>query len=706
MAREYTPGFIEEEDENQPQGQQVPVPATTGTAAAIPTTSGLASPNTQRKASTGFTNLKKYIQANRQNQLGNQIVKPVENKLQTAQQTLAQGQQKFQSSLAEQRNKLQNYSQNAQGALNYIEHGTPAAAPTAPVTQQATNPNKTYSELTPEEYVAESKRRHWSTASQAYQDYINSGGDPNGPNAPSHTPNTIPGTTSPHGTGVYNNNNSFYNDLLNKGTERYLTPSTTASIAVAPAAIAKPVAPTRTWDADYDQQLSAYNSSMDAYNQNELARKAFQDKANLAAQTSLQDLRNYEYSGPTALENADKIANQQYEIQDFARNTRNEQGRGAILQTLFGRSGQYSGGAKNLDNLLLGQDKEALNKLDNIRSQSANLSQELKNTDIRNTADLAQTRGLIDSEKAQNLQKMKALQGSLYEKLQAEAAAANLANKADAGEVSNDELRDWLENRAGYELTSLPAPGSVGLPVEDQPKNYLNLFKNNNFESHQKFDPNEQFERKISGEMNFGQPNKQQAIVGIDKLKPLFKESYQDNSAESINREVLDRRNVLSNILQDGSNLTPKEKQEIEVAMNDQLLTKLKETPKMSRSNFAENFGGGHPGQEGIQVLQNWQELGFKNPWEAMQETGVTLNSDFHIFSNEHPIGWTDEGGGNLVMSSGRGIPWQTYLNSVRSAGWNNNTSAATVAKRLQQKYIQDRMKALGLEGKVQMVEE
>lgn len=510
MAREYKPNFMDDEQDNSG------VPTSPGTQGAIPTGSSFAAPKA-RKASSGFTNLKKYFNANQGNKLIDNVAKPAETQLQGAQQNLAQSTQDFNRDIQNEQAKLTAARTQGQQALGYVDTGANAL-----------------------------------------------------------TPQSLPA------------------------------------------------------DATEEQKAKA---AIDANN---------------AAQQALTKVRDYRYSGPTEIANQDKLMDDKFQLQDFAQATKNEAGRGAILQTLFGKGGNYTGGARNLDNFLLSSDQQNLNKLKDIRSQTQKYDQDLRNLDTQAAAKVGAVQGNVDMTKGLQKTAMEQMRDALKQRLDYQAAEYNALQQADAAEIDTAELRKYLPEMAGYDLVGDPrleATNDIGLPVEGETPttpdpstlNWVNLYKNKNFEERQKVDPNEAFTRNIkeAGSMlhrdwnhsTVGGPNRQEAFVGIDAMKPLFSESYQDNTWDSINAQELERRNVLTKVLADNVEnglMTPKQRTEIQTQMDNELLSKLKETPNMARDNYAEHFYTSAPGN--IQELtSDYAKLGYTNVSDFLKDLNVDM---------------------------------------------------------------------------------
>ena len=662
-----------EEDEN------TLVPQAPGTAASVPSGSSMAHP-TIRKASSGFTNLKKYLTANKDNNLIGSVTNEAQQKLTGAQQNLGQEQQKFQANLASERAKLGTTAQGAQKALQYVETGTQPLIQEAPV----------------------------------------------------------------------------------------------------PAALVKPTAIRDRWSTDTDESYKAmqdaYDTQAKAYTENQVAREAFNNKANQEAATKLQQLKNYKYAGPQGLNNLQDLSQKQFELQDYAKATGSEAGRAAILQTLFGKTGQYSGGARSFDTALLGAQPSNLDKLRQLRSQTVGLGQNIKQAQQQATAGVGSAKSNVDLEQANSAAAMKTLRDKLFAQLKAEADAANVAGKADVGTFTDEELRQNLVNRAGYTLEAQPKapvsfsnpgvvqmgqirptpggaltapgmvttpgtsgqiglpvqpPGYVETPVDPATLNYINLNKNKNFQaedigftgipgqvpewdreptSNLAVNPNRSLIRKILEKEGFGdfehtsygKPNVDQTLIDIKDLKPLFSQTYQDNTAESINTDLLNRRNVLSQILQDDAangTLTPQERQEVQTQMNDAMLTKLKQTPKMQEEAFVTGMLGSAPGREGLQAVSNYKQLGYDNPVELMKELRVQPQAGVYTLagnSNIDTMGWNPRTQ-SVILGNGQQVPWEQYKSSWRAAGWDNNSTPGKLAQKIKEKMTLDRLKQMGI---------
>lgn len=507
MSREYKPEFMDPENagNNMPQAP--------GTAASVPSTSGLAGPAKQRKASSGFTNLKKYFQANQGNQLIQNVAQPAQQQLNQAQQTLAESQQKFNTQLENQKSQLQSAQEQAAKAKQYIDVGDKSLVGISALPQDATE---------------------------------------------------------------------------------------------------------------------------------EAKAKAALD-ANKAAQDALTKIRDYNYSGPRELENAAKIAQDQFAVEDFARATKTDAGRGALLQSVFGRGGQYTAGARGLDQFLLGADQSNLNKLRDIRAGAQKLGQNIRAIDTESAARVGGAQGNIEMAKDISRQEMQKLRDKKLADLEAEAAAYNAAQRADVANIDLEELKQWLPEMAGYDLTSAPlAPGEVAPTVVDPAtQNYINLYQNRAFEPHQTVDPTRGLTRNIKEaghafhrdwtHTTTGRPNAQEAIVGLESLKPLFKENYQDNTWESINAEALERRNILSNVLADNAEkglVTPKQRQEIQTQIDQDMLSKLKELPGMAEDVYTQSFFTNAPGSGDTgSTIQSYKQLGYNDPVSLMKD----MNLDFRV---------------------------------------------------------------------------
>lgn len=654
------------EEEDKPAGQQignatvytglqedqddrVQVPTAPGTAGAIPQNSTLAQAPTQRKAATGFVNLKKYIQANQGNKLADTVTNQAQSKLTAAGQNLNTAQQKFQSDIGTVKSKVQGAAGEAGRALNYVETGSqPLIQEQAPATFTGVKPTDRFAE-------------------------------------------------------GYEANLAAYNQQL----------------------------------ADHQQQVDAYNK-----------------RANDAARQKMLDFRNLSYSGPQNLDNVQKLENDRAELQDFANATAKEAGRGAILQTLFGRNGQYSAGARNLDTMLLGADPTALTKFKDVRNQTANYEQQLKQAQQAALADVGATRGTINTEKAKTAQQMQQLRDALKAKLVAEATAYNTAQKADADEITIAELQKFLPEMAGYELTGEPRtpihgfggsarvggqirnpnmpgvdmngitlPGESGGEMDPEKLKWVNLYRNKGFAPEDKIDPNEVLEKHVSTdgglfqgdshEVGLGRPNTSEVLVGIEGMKPLFNQSYTDNTWDSINKDTLNRRNLLSEVLADGAEdgvVLAKNKNELQTTMNDDLLTRLRQTPKMIRDNYKDNFLGGAPGTTAQQALEPgmMEQAGYKNPFEYMKDLGIDHKSSGGEFwttgYNGNQAHWDSNMqmvevphfNGYTTHMTGEEFLKRFVAGPENQIGWDNERAPALVAERLKEKYVLDRLKALG----------
>lgn len=739
MSGIQTPDWMDDLNDGTTQ-----VPASPGTQGSVPTTSSIASPNTQRKAATGFVNLKNYIQANQNNNLANTITNSANNKLTSAGQNLQNSQDKFQQGIANEKSKLQGSVGEAKNAVEYIDTG----------------------------------------AQHLIQD---------------QTPTAV---STPKPTDTFAEN---YVDNIAK----------------------------------YNNNLAEYQKQSDEYAQ----------KANNAAKEKLSTLKNYTYSGPKGLENEQQLVSDKSQIQDFANATGSESGRGAILQTLFGKSGNYTSGIRNLDNLLLSSNPNNLDKLHALKSQSTNFGQNLEKAKHDVISGIGETQANVDIEKAKQALQLKNLRDSLKARLEAEASGYNTQQQANTSQVDLEELKQWLPEMAGYTVGGVPSAlplvpnignpnanqaglpetvynpnaglglastGNITLPVD--PANptapltpeaqaaqqfWVNLYKNKGFENHQKVDPNKSYTRDIavsSGPFhndahygNIGNPNSQEAFVNAEALKPLFKENYTDNTWDSINKDALLRRNVLSDVLGDSAPngyMTPKQKQEIQVTMDDKLLTGLKETPSMAEDRYNEDFFSGGPGTTGQAALQSMTQLGYQNPLQYMKDLGLYVDSPAKYFGKDNnnayitkyiptkvptymgtgtinssnqvrmkatynpktnmmdlvgsgpteeiidkkgntiktktdprtgtlvnastsgPIYSNDKVGGNPVLSSeyqyktiplNESITGDEFLKRYaigmnQNLNWNETQSAGLIAKKLQEKYILDRLKQLGMD--------
>ncbi len=669
------------ESEDQTTPGQVPsttvvpnAPSGPGTQGSVPSTSSLASP-TARKGSSGFTNLKQYIQANQGNNIADTVTAGAQNQLNQAQQGLQQGQQEFNTGLATERAKIQGAAGEAGKALNYIQTGTQPliteAAPTAiakpeELRQQFTSDNA-------DEYAAKKKV--------------------------------------------------------------------------------------------YDQQLADYNA-------NQAALNTYNQNANQAAQDKLAALKSYNYAGPQGLNNINQIQQNQAQAQDFANATKNENGRGAILQTLFGKQGQYSGGARNFDNLLLGSNQSNLDKLRQLRQQSVGLGQNINQVNQQVQSGIGATKGTEDIEKAKSALAMKQLRDTLFSDLQNQATTANTAGNANAATIDPTELAKFLTNMAGYEpiahpggFPTTPGPGGldnntqmrnqvippagsgnrtvlgspspnsqIGLPevpntvtgptpTPGAPLDYVNLMHNLNFAPEDVVDPNRSLSwyhttpHSDPGQSNVnslatGNPNQGDILVRADQLAPLFKQTYQNNDWQSINANELNRRNILSQVLADNATngiANATQKNEVQTTMDPALLEQLKQTPKMAESNYTQNMLSPAPGTTAYSVLGNFGSSGYQDPLKYAQDLGI----DWHGGGATNPFG---DVRGNSVFNpqTGNVDIWQgpaqgsykpqDFINQFilgpgSLVGMNNTTSPALMAQQLKDKYTADRLKALGING-------
>ncbi len=540
-----TPDWMEDEE-----GQQVPqVPTQPGTAGSIPVTSSLANPNTRRKAATGFVNLKKYVQANQDNNIASQVLNPAQSKLQAAGQTLGTAQQQFQSGIAGEKAKLQGVAGKAQQSLGYI------------------------------------------------------------------------GNTQTPGLNV------------------------------------QAVKPTDTFDPEYATKLTQYQDEMARLQR---ARDAEVQKSNTEARANLLGLRDLTYSGPRELNDAQNLAAKAFELDDFAKATATESGRGAILQTLFGKGGNYTGGSRNLDNLLLSS-KPNLEQMRQLRGQTTRFGQDLDQAQRQAIAQAGTARGDLGLEKAKQALAMRTLRESLKSQLEAKAQAYNQQQQADAATIDDAELKQWLPEMAGYTLE--PQPMSVGLPVEGSDlNNWVNLYKNKGFESHEMVDPNRKLDRSSErgadlgrsgwSKTAYGLPNEVQALVDAQALKPLFSESYQDNTWDSIDAEALQRRNILSEVLQDASAdgvVSPKEKQELQVAMDQTKLSNLRGLPKGAEDAFINNFYQSQGNiKEVMPIINNPQAYGFQD--------ARAVTDFFGIDSRWESQAWQDRYGKSPIYQTPSGM--------------------------------------------------
>jgi hypothetical protein len=544
MAREYTPNFMQDDDQNSSS------PQTMGTGASIPTGSSGAS-KTKRTGSSGFTNLKKYFQANQGNQLIQNVAQPAEQKAQSALQDISQAREQFGQQIQGEKAKLESAGQKSQQALNYIDTGN------QPLIQQTL----------PENATEEQK--------------------------------------------------------------------TAAAI-----------------------------------------------EANKAAQQSLNKLRDYNYTGPTEISQKDRLAQNQFELKDFADATKSEAGRGAILQTIFGKGGNYTAGSRNLDNYLLGSDKANLDKLKQIRSQTENLGQQLKQSERDAAANIAAMQGNIGVAKGIQKNAMQQLRDAMRQKLEAEASAYNTAQKADAAQIDTEELRKYLPELAGYNLVN--DPNAINLAVEGQttPSNFINLMNNKNFEEWQKVDPNRQVHAsyKQSGDLGhrdwthdrYGRPNTQDVLLDINALKPLFSESYKDNTWDSINAAALERRNILSNVLMDNVEqglMTPKQKQEIETKMDSELLDKLKALPQRAEEAYLQRFLTNNPSGSGEYLINRAKDLGYDNLEDLYKDLNLNMSTNVRHRLNKDGKLWN----------------W----------AYNMNSSHAPIAQKYRELYLKDSLNKL-----------
>lgn len=500
MAREYKPSYMDDD-----QNQMGMVPVSPGTQNSVPTGSGLAAPKTQRKASSGFVNLKNYFNANQGNQMGKTLVKPVEQQLSNAQQNLQTAQQTFNEQLSNERGKLQNAQSEAQKALGYIDTGA--------------NP---------------------------------------------------------------------------------------MGVAALPQ------------DATEEQKAKA---AVDA---------------NKAAAEALAGVRDYNYAGPTEIPDQQKLTQDKFQLDDFAQASKDEAGRDAILQTMFGKGGRYSSGSRNLDNFLLSTDQDNLQRLRDIRSQTQKFGQNIRKFDTEAAAKASALKGDIGVTKDVNKNEMQRIRDKVRQDLEAQAAAYNAAQKADAQTISDEELLKYIPEMTGYTLEDKPNEFRSGiLPVQNEmvsgwerngqatpqwwidaykrraapiqptevPKNWINLFQNTGFDPNQMVDPNKNvaYTSTQSGGLGHrdwkhdysGRPNTSEAYIDAKLLRKMFSENYKDNTWDSIDAQALERRNVLSQVLADNVDqglMTPKEKNEIEVKMDNQLLEQLKGIPKLGEEAYTSRF--------------------------------------------------------------------------------------------------------------------
>lgn len=512
---------------------EISTPGAPGTASSVPQGSSLAVPNVQRKASSGFTNLKKYIQANQGNRLAETIVNPAEQNLQKAQNTLQTSQQQFQTQLVDDQAKLAASRTNSQNALGHIETGSGLSL-----------------------------------------------------------------------------------------------------------------------------------SAMDTADQK--AAKILE--ANNKAGQDLNNVRDYQYAGPTGIQNKQELADKQFELNDFSNASKNEAGRGAILQTLFGKGGNYTAGSRNLDNLLLGADQQGMNRLKDIRSSTTGFNQNLKNLDTQTGASIGAARGNINVAKAVQKTAMQQLRDKIKARLESDATNYNTTQNLDAQTIDDEEVRKYLPELTGYDLSTDPSLGNLmTLPVQPDIQlgnlmtlpvqstgtdvggdtDWVNLFKNRD-EDFQKVDPNKNLHRQIkqSGgafhrDWNhdaYGSPNTNSAYVTADSLKPLFKESYLNNTWDSIDGDALNRRNILSDVLADGSQngaMTPKQKQEIQASIDQNHYNNIKAIPKSAEDVFTNNFYQGITIKDYVNsISNNAKEYGFKDANEAGDYVGLNR------FEKMLPMSW------------------------------------------------------------------
>ena len=660
-----------------------PGPSAPGTAGSVPSTSGIATP-AAKKSGSGFTNLKQYIQANKNNTLINTVADTAQNKLAGAQGQLQQNQQQFQTQLAGEKAKLGGTVGEAAKAQSYIETGAqPLIQETAPA-----------------------------------------------------------------------------------------------------AALAKPEALRSRWSTDTDESYKAmqdqYNTQAKAFQENQAARDLYNQQANQAAAEKLNQLKTYQYGGPKELVGAQELANTQAGLQDYAKATGSETGRAAILQSLFGKTGQYTAGARNFDNLLLGSSQSNLDKLKALRNQTAGFGQDIRQAQQQATSEMGAARGSVDTEKANQALQMRNLRDRMYAQLQTERDLANKAGQADVGELTDAELRQNLVDKAGYVLEADPialrkaaadekirqsgiqagqtlagtTDGQIGLPVESTPgyadslpKDFIDLNRNMNFgaedvgvfaegtrpaDSQYATDVNRSLTRKIAEKEGFGDfehtsygsPNKEQALINIQNLKPLFTQTYKDNTIESVNADLLNRRNVLSQVLADDARngtLTPQQRSQVETQLNDVMLTGLKQTPKMAEEQFSTDMQTAAPGGgRTLSTLKNYKELGYENPLQLMKDMNFSINSLTGSGSNAvwnpktkmidvtrrvniptvNPI--TGGTTNNSVMIPVESLSGDKFLNKYAYTPQNkinNLSSPGLIANKLRELNILKRLKDLGVGG-------
>jgi hypothetical protein len=305
---------------------------------------------------------------------------------------------------------------------------------------------------------------------------------------------------------------------------------------------------------------------------------------------------------------------------------------------MFGRGGNYTAGARNLDNFLLGADQQNLQRLKNIRSQTQGFDQNLQRFANDADANVAAMQGRVNLTKQADKSAMQELRDRMRQRLEQQAVTTNTANRADANVVTEEELRRWIPEMTGYDLTgdpnlatSIPAGGlNLGVvpettQVDPNSLNYINLMKNRNFSDYEKTDPNRMVSRDIKESGGFGndgwthtsvgRPNNNEAFIDINALNrdnPLFSQSYVDNTWDSLDPDAIIRRNVLTDVLGDnyeGGTITPKQKQEIQVQMDNALLEKLKLVPKRAEEAYLTDYFTNAPGNI-MNTTNRYKDLG------------------------------------------------------------------------------------------------
>ncbi len=579
------------------------VPNAPGSGPSVPTTSTLAQPNTQRKATSGFTNLQSYFNANKNNNLANTIVAPQEQNIQKATQNLGESKAQFDADTQAAQQKLQDTKALSQQAIGYIDTGANSLAPVS-----------------------------------------------------------LPA------------------------------------------------------DATAEQKAKAATDS------------------NKAAQDALLKTQNYQYTGPKELKNQQDLLDQQFQLKDFSKASKDDTGRGAILQTMFGRGGNYTAGARNLDNFLLGADQNNLKRLKDIRSQTQGFDQNLQRFATDADANVAAMQGQVNLTKQADRSAMQELRNRMKQRLEQDALQLNAANRADADTVTTEELRQWIPEMTGYDLVGDPnVPTSVAagdmnlgvLPedaaaVDPTTLNWLNLMNNREFTDYEKVDPNRGVSRDIKESGGFGhrdwthssvgKPNANDSIININALNadnPLFSEAYTDNTWDSLDPDSVIRRNVLTDVLGDnfeGGTITPKQKQEIEVKMNNELLDKLKLLPKRAEEAYLTDFYTNAPGNIS-NTLSRYKELGYTNVADLMRDMNVSMSVGRTPGLGVFGVGNTNNffynpKTGLMEYNSflGRRSMTPEELNSKLihgKGGFDNTSSPGLIANKTQEVYLRDRLKEL-----------